>query len=237
MNDRIKLAIVSGTLLFFVGFVVTTLSMTGSIVLPEHPATTELVSIETIGMTDAFESTHLVFVEFDSLSGLPTNRVSNRPLTIIKQIDETSVHLLRALSSHLQIPKLVLARYRNNPDGGMFERYFEVTLTNVFVVSHTTQVENTLEPQDALLPHMERVTFAYESAEWHWLPDDISTRVATCDWDGNSRVDMKDYAAMMLCASDSNVDWDKCITTFDASENSFVDAEDLPNFLSRLTGP
>lgn len=237
MNDRIKLAIVSGTLLFFVGFVVTTLSMSGSITLPEHPAATEVASIETIGLTDVFETKHVVIVDFDPVTGEPGRGVTNQPMTIVKQIDETTVLLLDTMSRNLRIPKLVLARFRNNPDGGTLERYFEVTLTNVLVVSHTTFVENTLEPHGALLSHMERVTFAYESAEWHWLPDDISTRVVTCDWDGNRRVDMRDYAAMMLCASDSNVDWDKCITTFDASANDVVDVKDLPTFFDKLTGP
>lgn len=238
MNDRVKLAAVSGVLLFFVGFVVATLSMTDLGTLPEHPATTEVVSMDTIGITDAFESKQVIFTDFDPASGVPSARNTNEPLTIVKKIDETSVPLLTALDRNFLIPKLVLAHYRNDPVSGRFEPYYVVTLNNAFVVSHTTVVENMLDPAKATLPHMERVQFTYRSAQWHWLPDDIVTGTpVTCDWDSNGRVDMKDFAAMMLCASVSNVDPGKCNLIFDASVSDVVDVEDLPTFIDRLTGP
>lgn len=93
---------------------------------------------------------------------------SHRPLTIEKEIDRSSPLLYMAVARGMTLKSAELKWYRVN-DAGREEEYFNMSMSNVKVVSISPRVPNIKEQVSLHRNHFEVVEFQYEEIQWSYL--------------------------------------------------------------------
>jgi len=115
----------------------------------------------------------------DPASGLPTGKRIHRPFTITKEIDKSSPLLYSALVNNETITMWELQCFAAKSSGAEVNNY-TVTLTNARIVDIISNMLNNKVPENAKMPIMEEVSFAYQKIQWTWVDGGIT---ASDDWE------------------------------------------------------
>ncbi len=115
----------------------------------------------------------------DAASGLPSGKSQHEPITILKEIDKSSVPLWTALVNNENLTTWQLQFFA--PDlKGMEQEIYTITLTNASIASITQSMLDNEIPADAALPLQEEVAFTYQKITWSWTNPPLT---AQDDWE------------------------------------------------------
>jgi type VI secretion system secreted protein Hcp len=124
--------------------------------------------------------TEEVSVPYDTATGVATGKRTDKPLTIVKELDSTSVQLFLAAVTNEAFPSVTCIFYHRSQNGSG-EAYFKISLTNALITDYRNAGDGV--NGDASGDERERVSFAYEKIE---LMDLTSGATATDDWLGTT---------------------------------------------------
>lgn len=113
---------------------------------------------------------------------LPDKGNQSSPLTIVKEIDTASTHLLKAFRNREPL-EVILRLYRTTPEGTQ-ENYFTITLKNALVTGIRQEFPLTQDPRYMHYTHLERVSFTYREIVWDHIETTLDTGMeweARCD--------------------------------------------------------
>lgn len=114
----------------------------------------------------------------DPNSGLPTGRISNKPFTLVKELDGASPQLIQALVTYENLDKVEIF-FEINPTNAPGMPFFKITLINAHVVNLNQKSDSTIvNPANTILNNqlvLENASFTYESIEF----DDLIEKTAT----------------------------------------------------------
>jgi type VI secretion system Hcp family effector len=91
-----------------------------------------------------------------------SGRATHTPFKIIKRVDKASPNLYQALAQN-QVVAGTIKHFRTNAEDGSTELYFTIELVGARVSAIRHWSPNTLDPVGAAYPHMEEVSFTYQS--------------------------------------------------------------------------
>jgi type VI secretion system secreted protein Hcp len=114
----------------------------------------------------------------DPTTGLPTGKRQHEPITILKEIDKSSVPLWTALINNENLTTWQLQFYATDPTGKEVEVY-TISLTNASIASINQSMLDNEIPADAALPLQEEVSFTYQKIQWSWTNPPLT---AQDDW-------------------------------------------------------
>lgn len=118
----------------------------------------------------------LVSVPYDAGTGLASGKRTDKPLTIVKELDATSVQLFGAAVTNEIFPSVTCTFYRRSQTGSG-EAYFKISLTDAAVVDYRDAGDGT--NGDVPGDERERVSFTYQKIE---LTDLSSESSFMDDW-------------------------------------------------------
>lgn len=122
---------------------------------------------------ECFEVRHSVQT-LQSASGFPTQKRRYAPITIRKKIDKSSPLLLKALAENMAIEGKLLF-FRPNPMGdGTTEQYYTIEFKQARISAIHMAQPNLLDPQTAMLPLTEEVSFIFHSISWTYTNGGVS---------------------------------------------------------------
>jgi type VI secretion system secreted protein Hcp len=124
-------------------------------------------------------SNHEIVSPRDAASGLPTGKRQHKPITIIKEVDQSSPLLYQALVNNENFPEWELQFWR----AGIRRRqtqFYTVQLVNAQITAIHFELPNTRYPETARLNEFEQVSFVYQRIRWTWEDGGIT---AEDDWE------------------------------------------------------
>jgi len=115
----------------------------------------------------------------DPTSGLPTGKREHEPITILKEIDKSSVPLWTALVNNENLTTWQLQFYTTDPTGKE-QQIYTIALTNASIASINQSMLDNEIPADASLPLQEEISFTYQKITWSWTNPPLT---AQDDWE------------------------------------------------------
>ena len=117
----------------------------------------------------------------DPASGLPTGKRQHEPVTIVKEVDQSSPKLWNALVDNETLIAWELQFWSLDatlPDEE--KQIYAISLTNASIASMHQFMDDNQTPALATLPLQEEISFTYQKIEWTWTDGGIT---ATDDWE------------------------------------------------------
>jgi len=124
--------------------------------------------------------TEAVTVPRDPATGLPTGRRIHKPLTIVKELDASSIQFFQAVVTNETLTKVTCSFYRafrNGSGGGAARPYFKIVLTNALIVDYKDAGDGI--DGEAPGDERERISLTYQRIEMTDLDSNLTT---TDDW-------------------------------------------------------
>jgi type VI secretion system secreted protein Hcp len=124
--------------------------------------------------------TEAVTVPIDSTTGAPTGKRIHKPLTIVKELDASSIQFFEAAVTNETLHSVTCMFYhgfRSGSGAGATRPYFKITLTNALIVDYRDAGDGI--NGDASGDEHERISFTYQKIE---LTDLDSNTSVTDDW-------------------------------------------------------
>ena len=122
---------------------------------------------------------HKITSPRDPASGLATGKRQHGAFTIIKETDRSTPLLFSVLITNEALPtwelKCWTPRISASTGVGAEVNHFTIVLTNAMITGIESIMENNLQAEEANLPQMEEVTFAYQKIQWIWTDGNIIT--------------------------------------------------------------
>jgi len=118
---------------------------------------------------------HKIEIPRNPQTGLPTGKRVHLPMTVTKEVDQSSPKLYQALTSGESMKSVVLDYYRISPEGKE-EKYYITKLEKAIVVGISGWIPNCLDPAFSQYGHMEDVSFSYEKITETWVKDGIEAQ-------------------------------------------------------------
>jgi len=119
----------------------------------------------------------------DPASGLATGKRQHLPVTIVKQVDQSSPKLWTALVSNETLITWELRFWAPGvPDAATEKQIYTVILTNASIASMHEFMKDNQAPSQATLPLQEQISFTYQKIEWVWTEGAIT---AMDDWEAS----------------------------------------------------
>ncbi|WP_374256350.1 Hcp family type VI secretion system effector [Yokenella regensburgei] len=136
--------------------------VTGGCMMPTRLGSIELKAV-----------THSVTIPVDSHWGKLTGTRIHTPITIIKEFDQTTPILFRALCQGRTFKTATIRMYRIT-EAGIEKEYFNMLLENVKI----TTISPALHPSGMTNTHMENIELRYEAVTWKYTDGNILYRDA-----------------------------------------------------------
>ena len=115
----------------------------------------------------------------DPASGLPTGQRVHQPLSIVKEIDQTSTALRSAFTGNENLVDWALQFWTVSPvDPVMDSETYTIRLTNASIASIREFMIDSEDVANNGLPLREEVTFTYQKIEWIWTDGETSAEDA-----------------------------------------------------------
>ncbi len=163
------------------------------------------VSLGRENSIEAVAYTQMVVGEPDPKTGI-TGLVRNHfPVTILKRLDKSTPKLFLAWRNHEPLTA-VFKFYRPNPSGdGTTQQFYTVTLRGAFISGIRREVLNVMDPQTAMLPPVERISFTYNEIQEVWEDGGFSvgdewhadtSKIPLSDVNFDGIVNMNDFAIL-----------------------------------------
>jgi len=134
------------------------------------------------GSIEINELMHSVEQPIDPLTGKTTAKRLHSSYAFMKNIDNSSSDLYKALSTGQTFKKAVFSFYRINY-AGQEEEYFRTTLENVKITEIESFMMDTKKTRWEKHEHLEYVDLAYEKITWHHLDGNI---IHSDSWKGRA---------------------------------------------------
>ncbi|MFO0983703.1 MAG: type VI secretion system tube protein Hcp [Planctomycetota bacterium] len=119
---------------------------------------------------------HETTYPYDMREGKGRAEPEHGPFTVIKEIDKASPMLHEACAKKKKVNKVDMELWRDKPDGGGSEHYFQYTLENCRVVHIKPWMEVGSTSGKTSPPHLEEVSFAYQIIKWEHKADKKNTQ-------------------------------------------------------------
>ena len=132
------------------------------------------------GSIEIIELMHSVEQPTDPLTGKATAKRLHSSYAFMKNIDRSSAHLYKALSSGQTFKRALFKLYRINYNG-LEEEYFRTSLENVKVSEIAPFMMNVRGFQWEKHDHLEYIDLSYERITWHYLDGNI---IYSDSWEG-----------------------------------------------------
>jgi len=117
----------------------------------------------------------------DPASGLPTGKRQHLPVTIVKEVDQSSPKLWSALVNNETLITWELRFWTSGmPVAAAEKQIYTVILTNASIASMHEFMKDNQVPSQATLPLQEQISFTYQKIEWVWTDGAIT---AMDDWE------------------------------------------------------
>ncbi len=136
-------------------------------------------------MVIAFD--HEVVSPRDAASGLPTGKRQHKPLTITKEIDESTPVLMNVLTNNENLSEVILQFWQPSRSGNEFQ-YYTIELTNASIVDIHQEMLNNKYPENMQHKEREHISFVYQKITWTYEDGGITS---TDDWGGHSIMSTK----------------------------------------------
>ena len=104
---------------------------------------------------------------YDQIYGTPSGPGQHNVLTIIKDIDKTSVELIECITEQNFITEMILWFFWED-DLQQKEPYYKIILNEVYVVDFGHRM---IHRDDGDFAHLDEISFTYNHIEWQWLPE------------------------------------------------------------------
>jgi len=124
-----------------------------------------------LGSIELRSFSHGVTIPVDQSFGKLTGTRIHRPITIVKEFDQTTPLLYRAVCEGRQMKKGTIKMYRIN-DAGIEVEYFNIILENV----KFTTIAPFLSPNGMSSTHLETLELRYEAITWKYTDGNIIYR-------------------------------------------------------------
>lgn len=124
------------------------------------------------GSIEVSEFMHSVELPIDSLTGKTTAKRLHSAYSFMKNVDNCSSFLYKALATGQRLNAAIFRFYRINCNG-QEEEYFRTTLKNVRVTEIESFMLDAKNPQWERHDHLEYIDLAYEKITWHYLDGNI----------------------------------------------------------------
>ena len=124
-----------------------------------------------LGSIELKSFSHGVTIPVDPSWGKLTGTRVHRPITVVKEFDQTTPLLYRAVCERQTMKKATIRMYRIQ-DAGMESEYFNIILENVKI----TTVSPYLAPTGVSSTHLETLELRYEAITWKYTEGNILYR-------------------------------------------------------------
>lgn len=129
---------------------------------------------------------HEIHSPRDSASGLPTGNRQHSPLTITKELDQSSPLLYTALKNNEKMTTFELqfwtSQMSNTGGSGVEKQHYTIRLTNAQICDIRFTMLNNKNPELTRYAEYEEVSFTYQKIEWIWL---LGNKMAMDDWESS----------------------------------------------------
>ncbi len=126
-----------------------------------------------------YELHHSIGMPKSPNNGFPTAKRVHNPLTVVKEVDQSSPKIFQACVTGEQLKDVTLKYYRITKQGTE-EHYYTTKLEEAIVVGYSPYIPVTLKSSNDVLKHMESVSFAYKKIKVTWEATGIE---AEDSWD------------------------------------------------------
>lgn len=132
---------------------------------------------------------HTLSMPIDALSGMATGKRSQKPITITKELDRSSVPLRMAFTSNEVLSQVTLQFFAPRPTPaaagtGVETMYLTITLKNARIVSIHHVMPNNNDANLAKLAAYEEISLVYEEISWTWTDGNLTT---SDSWGGSGK--------------------------------------------------
>jgi len=129
---------------------------------------------------------HEIISPRDPQSGLPTGKRQSQPVSLVKEVDTSSPHLLLALTTNENLTTVQIQFWQTGAatgtGAGTETQLYTVTLTNASIASiEQSMGSNINSPAETVL--QEEITLVYQKIEWTWNDGGVT---ATDDWEASA---------------------------------------------------
>lgn len=124
-----------------------------------------------LGSIELKSFSHGVTIPVDPNWGKLTGTRVHRPIVIVKEFDQTTPVLYRAVCEGRTLKKATIKMYRIT-DAGKESEYFNIVLENVKI----TTVSPYLSPRSLSSTHLETLELRYEAITWKYMEGNILYR-------------------------------------------------------------
>ena len=124
-----------------------------------------------LGSIELKSFSHGVTIPVDPNWGKLTGTRVHRPIVIVKEFDQTTPVLYRAVCEGRMLKKATIKMYRIT-DAGIESEYFNIMLENVKI----TTVSPYLSPTGLSSTHLEPLELRYEAITWKYMEGNIIYR-------------------------------------------------------------
>lgn len=127
------------------------------------------------GRMAVLESSHELTVPVDGVSGLAAGRAEHRPFVVVKEIDQATPALYRALVERELLVEAELQYWalKSKTAGTEVIRY-AVQLRNARLMGMRFVQPDVLDADLRAFPEAEELSFTYERIEWRWMNPEAS---------------------------------------------------------------
>jgi len=127
---------------------------------------------------------HEILSAYDPSSGLATGKRLHHPLTVVKEIDQSTIPLFQALIQNEILTTVELKNFIPNKIGtaggtGKETMAYSITLTNARIVGIKSAMLNNKNPELTRYERTEELSFVYEQIEFHWY---LGNRSVADNW-------------------------------------------------------
>lgn len=122
---------------------------------------------------------HEVTSPRDAASGLPTGKRQHKPLTITKEIDQTSPLLMNLLVNNENIPEMELGLWQFSSSRKEVQ-FFTIRLVNASIANIRQEMPNNQYPETMRQKEREHISFCYQKIVWTYLESGVTSED---DWE------------------------------------------------------
>lgn len=125
------------------------------------------------GWVEIIAYNHEILSPYDASSGLATGKQQHHPLTVWKEIDQSTIAFFQALIQNETLTTVELKNFTPNKLGtaggtGVETLAYSITLTNARIVAIKSAMLNNKNPELTRYERTEEISFAYEKIKFHW---------------------------------------------------------------------
>ncbi|MEA5114885.1 MAG: type VI secretion system tube protein TssD [Geobacteraceae bacterium] len=172
---------------------------------------------------------HQIKAPHDPASGSLTEKAAHHPLRVIIAHDKSSPKLHQALCTGEHFKYVNIDWYSIDKYGDEY-LFGTIRLEDAIITRIQSFMPNTLSPDTAYLPHMEKVSFHYKYIRWTYYPDGIEAEDPYVKEYGKQP--LKDIGAVMKIAG--SIVWEgKVIAVKDAAKAALFEFFELPWYLDK----